>query len=181
MKFSLQELKKYYQKPLEIHEVLDLKESLMARDKEILDASKVEVTGFLAPSPKETIAHLQISATLTLPSTRSLEEVALPLHLSVEEIYLTEEQQALAQLDEEDFILLEGNVLDLKEAVEDYLLLAIPSQIFTPEEKSGQALPKGDFWQVMSEEDYEKEQLAKASEVDPRLAKLGELFKEEKD
>lgn len=179
MKFSLQELKKYYQKPLEIQEVLDLKESLMARNKEILDVSKVEVSGFLAPSPKETIAHLQISATLTLPSTRSLKEVALPLNFSVEEVYLTEEQQALAQLDEEDFILLEGNTLDLVAAVEDYLLLAIPSQILTSEEKSGQPLPGGSFWQVMSEEDYEKEKLAKETEIDPRLAKLGDLFKED--
>lgn len=182
MKFSQQELKKHFYQPIEINEVLSLKDELQQRNSEILDVSAIHVEGLLSPSERETVAHLRIQGSLTLPSTRSLTPVVLPLDFTVDEIYLTQEQAAMQTEVPEDAILLTESTVDLVEAVTDYLLLAIPSQILTPAELAGEKMPTGDAWQVMTEEEYQE---AKAKEkmekVDPRLAKLSEFFQDEQD
>ncbi len=176
MKFSQQELKKYYHEPIMIHEVLDLKQNLMSRYKELLDVSEIEVDGLLTPSKKDTIAHLRVKGTLTLPSTRSLKPVLFPVDLTIDEVYMTKEQAEVSEVDLEEVILLETNTLNLVEAVEDYLILSIPTQVYTPEELAGEEMPKGDFWSVVSEDDFEASQKAKEPKVDPRLEKLKDLL-----
>jgi uncharacterized protein len=71
-------------------------------------------------------------------------------------------------------------LIDLTEAVEDYILLNLPLQVLTELEKSTNELPKGDFWQVYSEDDIKTLEVSDSElEIDPRLAKLSELFKDE--
>lgn len=176
MKFSQQELKKYYHEPIMIHEKLDLKSDLMARNKDLLDVSEMEVDGLLTPSKKDTIAHLRIKGTLTLPSTRSLKPVLFPIDFPIDEVYMTKEQAEASEVNLEEIILLETNTLNLVEVVEDYLLLSIPTQVYTPEELAGEKMPEGDFWTVISEEDYESSKKAEESKIDPRLEKLKDLF-----
>jgi uncharacterized protein len=52
--------------------------------------------------------------------------------------------------------------------------------VLTELEKSTNELPKGDFWQVYSEDDIKTLEVSDSElEIDPRLAKLSELFKDE--
>ena len=42
-------------------------------------------------------------------------------------------------------------------------------------------MPSGNDWAVLSEEDYAKPKEAQAQQIDPRLAKLSELFNDSED
>ncbi|MEO1770918.1 YceD family protein [Candidatus Enterococcus ferrettii] len=179
MKWSIIELRRYQEEPLNFSETMDVNDSLKQRDSEILAVAPVKVTGILSVGKKEYILHYRLTTTVTVPSSRSLEPVDLPLDLSVDEIFMTKEQWSVQEEDrEEEVIVLESDTIDLTDSVEDNILLAIPLQVLSDEEKSAKELPKGNDWQVVSEEEYfaKKEQ---AEAIDPRLAKLSELFNEE--
>ena len=42
-------------------------------------------------------------------------------------------------------------------------------------------MPSGNDWAVLSEEDYANQKEAQAQQIDPRLAKLSELFNDSED
>lgn len=178
MKWSLLELRKYQETPLNFNETLDIKSDLMKRDNLIVDVAPVQVEGIITVTKKDYLVHYNIQTTLTVPSTRSLEPVALPMNFSVDEVFMTEEQyQSRDELiPEEEILLLETTQLDLKQSIEDNLLLAIPMRVLTEEEKLSDELPKGESWEVISEDEYAQRKEIASSEVDPRLAKLSELF-----
>lgn len=180
MKWSLLELKKYQETPLVFDETLLLKEDLIKRDKQILELSPVRVKGFVAAGKKEYLLHYQATATITVPSSRSLAPVELPVHFSVDETFMTPEQfqQRDDEIPAEEIFVLEGQTIDLDESVADNLLLAIPIQVLTEEEKNTSDMPSGDDWVVLSEEEYQSQKETQAPKVDPRLAKLSELFHE---
>lgn len=184
MKWSLLELKKFYDTPILFDEYLDLKNSLIKRDSEILDVAPVKITGTLTPSKKEYLVNYKIETILTLPSSRSLEPVAVPLAIDVNEVFMTDEQFLHKDdfISAEEILLLETAVLDLKESIEDNVLLAIPIQVLSEEEKAGKPMPKGSDWEVVSEEEFNERKASEAqSTIDPRLAKLSELFSDPSD
>ena len=111
---------------------------------------------------------------MTLPSTRSLKPVAIPFDFSVDEQFMTPEQfqRRNETIVEEEVLIIEGQTISLDESVADNLLLAIPLQVLTEEEKQGSAMPSGNDWAVLSEEDFANQKEAQAQQVDPRLAKL---------
>jgi uncharacterized protein len=181
MKWSLLELNKYKDKPCEFSEILDLKASLMRRDDQILDVSPAKVDGLLTVENDEYLIHYRIDVIVTVPSSRSLTPVPLPIKIDVSEVFMTTEQyqNRKEQVPEEEIIILEKPTIDLNESVEDNILLAIPLQVLTDEEQHSHEMPKGDDWEVLSEEDYAKKKQAEAQQItDPRLAKLSELFNE---
>ena len=165
MKWSLLELKKYQETPLMFEETLDVKSQLIKRDGQIIDLSPVKVKGLMSVDKQGYLLHYQVETTMTLPSTRSLTPVAIPFDFSVEE----------------EVLIVEGQTISLDESVADNLLLAIPLQVLTEEEKQGSAMPSGNDWAVLSEEDFANQKEAQAQQVDPRLAKLSELFTESDD
>lgn len=184
MKWALAELNKFRNSQVTFNESLDLTESLQKREPSILGLDKVLVEGFIQVDSNAYLAHFTVNTVITLPSSRSLEPVFVPLSLMIDEEYMTEAQlNALVDATEEDKQLimpLEKDMIDLTEAVEDYILLNLPLQVLTEEEKSTTELPKGDFWQVLSEEDLKVAQVQESEDkIDPRLAKLSELFKDE--
>ncbi|MGG5309282.1 YceD family protein [Enterococcus mundtii] len=179
MKWSLLELRKYQETPLTFHETLDVKKALMKRDDSILDVAPVEVEGLVSVDNKGYLVHYTAQTTLTVPSTRSLTPVELPIKLSVDELFMTMEQYQRrdVQLSSEEILLIEGTHLDVTESIEDNILLAIPMRVLTEEEEHSTELPKGNDWEVLSEEEYEKRKTEEAeTKVDPRLAKLSEFF-----
>jgi uncharacterized protein len=181
MKWSLLELNKYKDKPCEFSEILDLKASLMRRDDQLLDVSPAKVDGLLTVGNDEYLIHYRIDVIVTVPSSRSLTPVPLPIKLDVSEVFMTTEQyqNRKEQVPEEEIIILEKPTIDLIESVEDNILLAIPLQVLTDEEQHSHEMPKGDDWEVLSEEDYAQKKQAEAQQTtDPRLAKLSELFDE---
>ena len=184
MKWSLLELNKYKQEPLTFSETLDIKKSLMERDSQILDVGPVKVTGAIAAGKADYLLYYKLSTTLTLPSSRSLKPVAYELVLNVQELFMTEEQFANRDetVPEEEVIVLDKPTIDLLESVEDNILLGIPIQILTEAEKKSTEMPKGNDWEVLSEEDYQHQRETEAAQtIDPRLAKLSELFTDDSE
>ncbi|WEG72694.1 YceD family protein [Vagococcus intermedius] len=185
MKWSLLELKKYRDEPLVFSETADVSVSLTQRDPGIITAEPVRVTGTLTVNQTEYIVNFNIETVLTLASTRSLEPVPYPMSLDVMEIYMTPEQFASQKeliASDEIVMVLEKDLIDLTEAVEDHLLLALPLQVLTEEEKLNDATVKGQSWELMSEDAYyQKQEQQEETNIDPRLAKLSALLDNNKD
>ena len=163
MKWSLLELNKYKEEPLVFSETLHLKEELLQRDDTLLDVSPIKVEGLLAVNKSEYLLHYTIQVTVTVPSSRSLEPVALPMQITVDEVFMTKEQMDTRdeRFAAEEIILLDKPTIDLDESVE----------------QNSQEMPSGNDWEVISEEAYlESKQKAAEQTVDPRLAKLSELL-----
>ncbi|MGC6767009.1 YceD family protein [Enterococcus sp. LJL128] len=184
MKWSLLELNKYQERPLEFEEVLDVKQSLMNRDKQILDITSVKVNGMLTVEKSGYLLFYKLTTILTVPSSRSLDPVELPLELTVDEVFMTKEQfqGKDERLSAEEIILLDTETIDLTESVEDNILLGIPLQVLSKAEKESKDMPKGNDWEVISEEEYVQQREIEATEtIDPRLAKLSELLNDDLD
>lgn len=184
MKWSLLELSKYQSVPLTFDTTLELTDVLQQKESMIFAATPIHVAGFISVDATSYVLHYEVSTTLTLPSTRSLEPVLFPMNFSVDELFMTPEQfQAnKEEVEEHEVLMLDTQTLDLDESVADNIVLAIPLQVLTEEEKQGKTLPSGSGWTVFSEEDYtsaiEEEQ---QSTIDPRLAKLSEFLSENDD
>lgn len=184
MKWALSELNKFRGDQLDFTETIDLNASLKKREPSIIDISPIKVNGFLEVDELGYYAHMTVETILTVPSSRSLEPVELPLNLVIDEEYMTQRQyDALKDVPEDDkslIIVLEKDLIDLTEAIEDFILLNLPLQVLTEEEKQSTELPKGDFWQVVSEDDIIEElETETQTTIDPRLAKLSEFFNED--
>lgn len=182
MKWSLQELRKIKENQLQFDEVIDLKKSLMERDHEVLDISPVHVTGQLIIEPSDYLVVAHVQAEVTLPSTRSLKPVVVPLAFDFDEMYMTKEQDQNRPeaLQDELVLILEKDTIDLVEAVEDQLMLHFPLQVLSEDEKSGGEMPSGEGWEVISEAEFvERKQASEQQTVDPRLAKLSLLLENE--
>lgn len=183
MKWSIQELHKKKDNQCSFDERIDLKDELMNRDSSIIDMSPIHVTGQLLIEPDDYLVLAHVSCQVTLPSTRSLQPVQVPLEFDFDEMYMTKEQDhhRPEALQDELVLVLENDTIDLYEAVADQILLNFPLQVLTQEEQDNHIMPSGNGWEVISEEDYyalQDEQ--KQNTVDPRLAKLASLFDDEK-
>lgn len=97
---------------------------------------------------------------------------------------MTREQFAVRDelVSEEEIIILDKEVIDLDESVEDNILLAIPMQLLSEDEQQSTEMPHGSGWEVITEETFQERAAQKANEtIDPRLAKLSELFGDSND
>ena len=153
---------------------LDLLKELQKRNPEILDLKNVTATGRVAYDTG------QLSYTIVLASSRSMEPVELQESYPVTEVF-AEDVQSDADIEalEEDLILpIEGGKIDLSESVADNILLNIPLKVLTPEEEAGQGFIEGNDWKILSEEEYQAAQAIKKEENSP-FAGLNGLFDEE--
>ncbi|MDT2614424.1 YceD family protein [Enterococcus dongliensis] len=181
MKWSIGEIRRYKEETLNFSETIDVNEALTARDNEILAVVPVTVEGILSVGKNEYILHYRLKTIVTVPSARSLEPVDLPLDLSVDEVFMTREQwSSMEEERDEEILVLDNDTIDLTDSIEDNILLAIPMQVFSEEEMQTKDLPKGNDWEVVSEEEYLQKKES-AETIDPRLAKLSELFNESED
>ncbi|MHC9532486.1 YceD family protein [Dellaglioa sp. L3N] len=174
MKWSLVELKKQSDEPLQVDEMLNLSEGLMSRNKTITSVSEVHVTGILSADQQDVIGHFNVSLTVEMPSTRSLESVDVPLNFSVDEFYVGYRDKALERFDKNDVVIvLEEDMLNLNSVIEDNVLLQIPMQILTDDERKAEELPTGDDWEVLTEDKLVQ---VRKEKVDPRFASLQNFF-----
>ena len=180
MKWSLAELRKNQNEPLQFDISLDLKSELQARDRQILDSTSVHVIGFVLVEPNDYLLHYQVQTTVTVPSTRSLAPVALDLDFNVDEIFMTPEQFQKESSESEEILVLEDQTLDLDDSVTDNILLQIPMQVLTAQEKESEEMPHGNDWRVISEEEYQRQKEEKEQNtIDPRLANLSNFFEDD--
>lgn len=159
---------------------LDLLKDLQKRNPEILDLKNVTATGRVAYDTGLYVLDYQLSYTIVLASSRSMEPVELQESYPVTEVF-AEDVQSDADIEalEEDLILpIEGGKIDLSESVADNILLNIPLKVLTPEEEDGQGFIEGNDWKILSEEEYQAAQAIKKEENSP-FAGLNGLFDEE--
>ena len=159
---------------------LDLLKDLQKRNPEILDLKNVTATGGVAYDTGLYVLDYQLSYTIVLASSRSMEPVEIQESYPVTEVF-AENVQSEADIEalEEDLILpIEGGKIDLSESVADNILLNIPLKVLTPEEEAGQGFIEGNDWKILSEEEYQAAQAIKKEENSP-FAGLNGLFDEE--
>ena len=159
---------------------LDLLKELQKRNPEILDLQDVTATGRVAYDTGLYVLDYQLTYTIVLASSRSMEPVELQESYPVTEVF-AEDAQSEADIEafEEDLILpIEGGKIDLSESVEDNILLNIPLKVLTPDEESGHGFIEGNDWKIMTEEEYQEAQALKKEENSP-FAGLQGLFEEE--
>ena len=159
---------------------LDLLKELQKRNPEILDLKNVTATGRVAYDTGLYVLDYQLSYTIVLASSRSMEPVELQESYPVTEVF-AEDVQSDADIEalEKDLILpIEGGKIDLSESVADNILLNIPLKVLTPEEDAGQGFIEGNDWKILSEEEYQAAQAIKKEENSP-FAGLNGLFDEE--
>ena len=162
---------------LAFNQELDLLKDLQKRNPEILDLKNVTATGGVAYDTGLYVLDYQLTYTIVLASSRSMEPVELQESYPVTEVF-AEDVQSEADIEalEEDLILpIEGGKIDLSESVADNILLNIPLKVLTPEEEAGQGFIEGNDWKILSEEEYQAAQAIKKEENSP-FAGLQGLF-----
>ncbi len=154
MKWSLQELNKKHS--VEFETAFNLKQELTSREPEILDVSEVLVNGRVDADGGIYSLNFTADYTLTMPSSRSLAPVEVPMMVTVSELFATQAyfEANQADLDADMLFILDKDLIDLAESVADNILLEIPLRVLTDEEKQSDELPSGSAWQVLSEDDY---------------------------
>ena len=165
---------------LSFDQKMDLLKELQKRNPEILDLKDVKATGRVAYDTGFYVLDYQLTYTIVLASSRSMEPVEIKESYPVTEVF-AEDVQSEADIEalEEDLILpIEGGKIDLSESVEDNILLNIPLKVLTPEEEAGQGFIEGNDWKIMTEEEYQEAQALKKEENSP-FAGLQGLFEEE--
>ncbi|AVK99764.1 YceD family protein [Pediococcus inopinatus] len=176
MNWSLSDLMKH-REPLHFNENLDLKEDLINRSFGISDASLIKVDGYAIKDRDAVLVSAKVTGKIVIPSSRSLKPVDLNLDFSISEYYAVEGTNLDRFGPEETVLPIEDDQIDFSRAVADNIILQIPMQVFAPEEETGdEPMPSGNDWEVVSEQDAEK---AQTNHVDPRLAKLKDLFNSE--
>lgn len=80
-------------------------------------------------------------------------------------------------VDDNLLLILTGDAIDLEESAIDNILLSIPLQVLTDDEKMSDSLPTGNDWAVMTEEQYQAMKADKKEEASPFSALQG-LFDE---
>lgn len=184
-RWTFNELEAYIHEPLHVTGELSLEDELKKRSKMIYSATPVKFDGYFFADleDEEYTLSATIQSDMVLASSRSLDPVDFPLEIQITEIYLPPHQrQRLDEFDDEVVLVQEDEQVDLKEVVVESILASIPIQILTPEEKTSNEMPKGDHWEIISEDDVEarrKERLE--TDGDPRFDVLKSLFDENQE
>lgn len=181
MKWSLSELHRYSREPLHIDSTFDLKAPLTTRFPEaILDVTGVRAQGDVTYHNGDATMVVRVQTKLTVPSTRSLTEVELPLDFTFVENYTANPDHRALYDDDELVFVLENDqtMIDFDNALVENIYEQIPTKVLSAQEKAGQTFPAGKGWQVIDEQTHTEQ---KNQSVDPRLAKLKQLFPDQDD
>lgn len=158
---------------------VELSKDFFKRSKKLLyDAKNVHVKANLFFDEPYVTGNYLVSADLTVPSSRSLAPVAYHEDFTFTENYslANPNRQELAD-SEAAIVKVEDDVIDLQKAIEDNLLLQIPTTILTPKEKKEGLYPEGKGWAVVSEKSFKE---GKKNQLNPAFAKLKVLLEQNK-
>lgn len=178
MMFSISEIKK---NPggINFNSVLEIKEKLIERNKDVLDVKEIFVQGTISYDDGLYLLNYTLDYTITLPSSRSMLPVDVHKVEEVSEIFIEAvDIHAKEDLVRENLVLvLEKDYIDLEESAIDNILLTIPMQILSEEERNSNEMPSGNNWSVLTEEQYDALQNKKKKENNPFSA-LNGLFED---
>ena len=151
---------------------------LKERNPEILDVQDIVAKGKVQYEDGLYFLDYDLSYTITLTSSRSMEPVELKESYLVNEIFMEEGQAPSQELIDQDLVLpIEDGEINIAESVADNILMNIPLKILTAEEEAGQGFLSGQDWQVMTEEEFATAQEAQKEKNNP-FAGLQGLFDE---
>ncbi|APX72546.1 YceD family protein [Companilactobacillus allii] len=182
LNWDVQDVRKYKDKPFAFDEELDLKKELMERSEDISSVGVAKISGQLFNDNGLVISDIKVDVPVTVPSTRSLEPVEIPLKFRINEAYNIDDIDT-EDIDENTIIIPiddDHPTVNVYESILDNILLNIPSQVLTKEEINGKNMPSGNNWEVISEEDYQK-QKEEDKQINPEFAKLKNLFKDNEE
>ncbi|WPJ91224.1 YceD family protein [Facklamia hominis] len=159
---------------LSFEETLDIQAAIKERKSEIIAISPVQAKGYFVDRQEDIFLHCQLKAKVTLPSTRSLKPVQVPLEIEVKERYVQPGMDETLLDYEETTLTLDNDYIDLITSAVDNILLNLPYKVLASDEE-GQELPKGNNWDVLTEEEYQNRQ-EEIETVDPRFSALKTLL-----
>ncbi|KRM07600.1 hypothetical protein FC89_GL000038 [Liquorilactobacillus ghanensis DSM 18630] len=176
IKWTLDELRRNCTEPLALNETVDISSLIKSKNENVISVSPAKVNGFFSLDQLGLLGTFKIKIKLVLPSTRSLQPVNTELSFTVSEYYVDHQTDNLAEFGKNDVVIfLADGLLDLSEVVCENVLARLPLKVLTPEEAAGKTeLPKGNDWQVVEEGSSANAKV----QVDPRLAKLKDFFKD---
>ena len=165
MKRSKLELLQAENGTIEFEDKIDFDPAVFSKMHQIRGLQDVTVSGNVHydVSSERVFADLDIDGVMIVPCSITLEDVEYDFHTKSLEMF------AFDKTDDKDVHETKGDVVELLPVIFQLILMEVPLKVV----KEGlQQYPKGDGWEVVKEEDYEK---AKSDEIDPRLAKLKEF------
>lgn len=165
---------------IQFEKSLDVTEELKGRNAEILDLTPVLAQGSVRFEAGFYFLDYSMSYTITLASSRSLAPVERVETIAVNEIFVADESVLKEKdlVDADMVLVVEDEQIRLDESVADNILLAVPLKILTPEEEAGFAMPSGNDWAVLTEDDFQESQQKKKEASSP-FAQLQGLFDQE--
>ncbi|MDF2556215.1 MAG: hypothetical protein K0R71_43 [Bacillales bacterium] len=167
MKWTVLQIQRMGGHNFQIDETVDFS-YLKEMDKQILDISPILVRGEVEFDSSKVVFHLTIQGTFVLPCSKTLVEVNYPVNIQTTETFFLHSLE-----DDEEGELVENGVIDLTPVVQELLLLEIPMQVYADSSDQESGTPfSGKGWEVVTEEEQ-------AQKIDPRMAKLAELFKKD--
>ncbi|WP_432359510.1 YceD family protein [Sporosarcina sp. UB5] len=177
MKWSIHQLQKYRQGALPLDEAVNL-DSVKKRNPEIRDIKPVHVTGSCIIGSKKLTCHFHLEGVMTLPCSRTWEDVDYPFTVESDEQFSWDE----ATLATDDMIHpVVGEVIDPTPIFEELILLEVPLQIFG-ENADEMKSAEGKGWSYTTDEELEERlREEKEKKVDPRLAGLADFFNTDKE
>lgn len=127
---------------------------------EIRKISTIKVNGFISYDGETYNLNVEISGIMTLGCARTLKDVERPFVIKIDEIIDENNDNSLKIIQ---------NRVDIFSIIWENVLVDVPLRVLHP--SADNMLTEGDGWKLTSEEE-------KKETIDPRLAKLGEYFKE---
>ena len=152
----------------------DLTQELQVRNPEILNVQDIFASGIVQYEDGLYFLDYDLSYTITLASSRSMEPVEQKESYLVNEVFAEAHSGKVDQdLIADDLVLpIENEEINLAESVADNILL------LTAEEEASDSMPSGNDWQVMTEEEYQQSK-QEQKEKNSSFASLQGLFDEE--
>lgn len=162
---------------LHLEQAVNLRPEFFARSKKmLLKADHARVKGDLFYQEPYVVGNFQVEADLVVPSSRSLKPVNFHEHFSFTENYtLTNPSREELAENPDPIVKVKDDLIDLQKAVEDNILLNIPTTILTKQERLNHIYPAGKNWAVISEKDFAA---GKRNQINPAFAKLKSLLKD---
>ena len=164
---------------ISFNEKLAIERAVQQRNPDVLALREVSAKGKVTYDDDFYLLNYELTYIITLPSSRSMKPVEQKKIFSINEVFVENSQLEAKKdfMDEDLFLILEDDGIDLKESVIDNILLNIPLRVLTKEEEQEQSLPSGQNWSLLSEEQYQNLQKGKKEKSSP-FAALEGLFDE---
>ncbi|MHC1736290.1 MAG: DUF177 domain-containing protein [Erysipelotrichaceae bacterium] len=162
MKWSKTEILRSADKALVLDEEIAFSPATFDGNDRIRKLEKVHVTasGLWDGNQNVLRVHLDVSGVMVVPCAITDEDVLVEFKTEDDPVF------SFGKTDDEEAIEVKGDTVELMPVVYPLIMMEIPLKVVKPGLKD---YPKGDGWEVLTEEEYLRE---KQSQIDPRLAKL---------